>query len=298
MRRTRILVIGAGSFVGRRIVAALAASDWAMPLADAGLNALPADLGGAVFAPAASPGAIARATRTWYPLLDGGDRTLRVVHLSSMTVYGASAGVLREDSALAQAPAPYPAAHLDAERQARGASANLVVLRPGGEYGPDCEAWSGRFARWLKAGRIGDLGADGDGVCNLIFIDDLVTAVLRALQAPALAGATFNLAMAAPPSWNEYLIAYAIALDAVPVRRMTPLRWRIETKLLAPPLKILELVAGRVRLATVIPPALPPSLRRLTSADLTLDSSQAETRLQMQWTPLAVGLAAAADAYR
>ncbi len=88
-------------------------------------------------------------------------------------------------------------------------------------------------------------------------------AVLAAIRSPAAAGRAFNVAMAGPPTWNEYLIAFGIALGATPVRRMTQRRWSIETRLLAAPLKIAELTVGRVPLiGRRLPPPIPPSFRR------------------------------------
>ena len=116
-----------------------------------------------------------------------------------------------------------------------------VVFRPGCEYGPGGELWSRRVAKWLLARRLGDLGAAGDGYCNLVHIDDLVHAVLLSLRRPAAVGQIFNLAAPDPPTWNEYLVKYAIALGAVPVKRISKRALALETKILAIPLKMLEI---------------------------------------------------------
>jgi nucleoside-diphosphate-sugar epimerase len=159
--------------------------------------------------------------------------------------------------------------------------------------------WSDRIARLLLAHRLGDLGALGDGVCNLLFIDDLVSAVLESLQRSGIDGCRFNLGMHAPPTWNEYLVRFGRALGAVPVARLGARRMRVETRLLAAPLKILEMLDCRWRRGpSRTPPAVTPSLLHACGQDLTLDTRRAEEQLGLSWMPLAEGLARAAAAYR
>lgn len=115
----------------------------------------------------------------------------RIVHISSMAVYGRATGVVDEQSPIATAGGGYAGAKLDGERLARDFSkrgGRVVVLRPSCIYGPGSEQWTGRIGRLVRAGRIGDLGPAGDGYCNLIYIDDMVSAVVQALQRPGLDG--------------------------------------------------------------------------------------------------------------
>jgi nucleoside-diphosphate-sugar epimerase len=169
--------------------------------------------------------------------------------------------------------------------------ADTVILRPGCEYGPHGELWSGRIARWLFAHRIGDLGAAGDGFCNLVHIDDLAAAVVLALQDPLAVGRAYNLSMPNPPTWNDYLVRYARALGAVPVKRISGRQLALETKVLAAPLKALEIAAHAVGVGEVAPPPIPPSLLRLTRQEICLVATRAQ--LELGWTcrPLAQGLA-------
>jgi nucleoside-diphosphate-sugar epimerase len=284
-----LLVYGVHSPLGRRVMETLGSSADIRPvaadsLAPEGLRAAVRDARAVVNAAMGAPADIVRAAERLSAALRGAAPEKRLVHVSSMTVYGEAT--------------PYAAAHIAAEARAR-VFPQTVVLRPGVEYGPGCEAWSGRIARWLEARRIGDLGAGGDGYCNLVFIDDLVRAVLAAAQQTAAPGGVFNVAMRDPPTWNEYLIAFGVALGAIPVRRMTRRRWAIETKLLAPPLKVAELTIGRVPfIARQLPPAIPPSFRRLCTQEIRLDVGATEAALGLTWTPMPAGLRAAAAAYR
>ena len=148
--------------------------------------------------------------------------------------------------------------------------------------------------------RVGDLGRNGDGYCNLVYIDDVVEAVARALRQAELGGRTFNLSLPQPPTWNEYFIRYAKALDAVPVRRITNRRLKLETRLLAPPLKILQILAQRIspRAFRGIPAPIPPSAAQLFRQEIRLSVRAAELEMGLCWTALNDGLGVTARAYR
>jgi 2-alkyl-3-oxoalkanoate reductase len=300
MIRETIVVYGSGSALGRRIMDAVRATAGNCAVAGERLNsedlrAVVRNADAVINATMGSPAAISLAAeRLFVALVDAPLK--RLVHVGSMSVYGSASGLCDEATQAVGPLASYAAAHIAAEAAARR-FAQAVILRPGCEYGPDCETWSRRIAAWLAHRRIGDLGAEGDGYCNLIFIDDLVNAVLAAVRSPAAAGRVFNVAMAGPPTWNEYLIAYAIAIGATPVRRMTRRRWTRETKLWGPPLKVAELTVGRLPfVARQLPQPIPPSFRRLCSQEIRLDVTAAEEVLGLKWTPLRSGLLAAATA--
>jgi nucleoside-diphosphate-sugar epimerase len=311
----RVLVLGAGGFVGRRVVEALAETGWAQPIA--GLHRARPPFGSGVATTtvdSTDPGAISRAlseTEFVVNCVTGDARTIsvgarrlfegaarldaleRIVHLSSMAVYGAATGRVRETAALAGDLGWYAAAKVQAEESARAytrGGGRVVTLRPGCIYGPESDAWTGRIGRWLRAGRIGDLGASGDGICNLVLVDDVVAAVIAALQEPAADGQAINLAHPAG-TWNRYFVRFARAIGSTPVRRISGRRLRLETKVLAPALAIAgigarRLGAGRLRL----PEPIPPSLVRLWQQDIELDSTKAEELLRIAWTPIERGL--------
>jgi nucleoside-diphosphate-sugar epimerase len=144
----------------------------------------------------------------------------------------------------------------------------------------------------LYARRLGDLGAAGDGYCNLVYIDDTVEAILRALQLPNVEGMIFNLALPDPPTWNNYFADYAKALGAVPVARIAKRTLQIESKIFAPSQKLAEIFLRKFapRLARLVPPAIPPSLIRLFQQEIKLKVGRAEAELGLRWTPLEEGL--------
>jgi nucleoside-diphosphate-sugar epimerase len=294
----RVLVLGADGFVGRRVMAALATSGWATPVAgsrrarNAGggerivLDATDADsLANALTSVDAVVNCIAGDAETIRRNAEAlfgvaGDR--RIVHLSSMAVYGAATGRIGEDAALSDAAGAYGDAKVAAEH---AATANTVLLRPGCIYGPGSTQWSLRIAKLLDQRRVGDLGAAGDGCSNVVHVDDVVAAIRAALR---IGAGAYNLAMADAPDWNGYFLAFARALGAVPIRRVPGWQLRLDSKIVAIPLKLAERVTG------ALPPPIPPSLARLWSQDLRLDAGRATRELGIAWTPLERGVAEAA----
>ena len=308
----RILVLGAGGFIGRHVAARLRGSIWATPV-NARRQAVPGttDATADIQVDATNPAQLRRALEGIAGVVNcvsgnndtlvGGTRTLieaaadmtprpRIVHLSSIAVYGDAVGVVDETTPPGGVLSPYGAAKLEAERLARGGEA--VVLRLGIVYGPGSAQWSGRIATLLRAHRLGDLGRGGDGYCNLVYVGDVADAVERALRSPEAGGRIFNLGLPAYPTWNEYFTRFALALGAVPVARISGRRLRIESKLVAPPLKIAEIVAGKAAkfLLRRLPPPIPPSLVRSFGQEIRMNVERAQESLGMQWTPLDEGI--------
>lgn len=307
----RVLVLGATGFIGRRVVAALAEAPWAVPVAAGHGSAPPAGLFETTRLDAADAPALVRAlmgadavvnciagsaativatSRALFGAVSRVPEPPRVVHLSSMAVYGLAVGTVDEAAPLRGDGGAYAVAKVEAECLAASCS-NVVTLRPGCVYGPGSVQWSERIARWLTARRVGDLGAAGDGTCNLVYVNDVVAAILAALRLPRVAGQAFNLGSPAPPTWNEYFLQFARALGAVPVSRISR-RWlAFETKVWAPPLKLGELAVRLARLRGVrVPPPIPPSLLRSWGQEIRLDVRKAQQVLGVAWTPAETGL--------
>lgn len=309
-----VLVLGASGFIGSRVVKALSASDWAAPIA-ASRHAPPpisADQPKSVRLDATDARQVRRAMERVASVVNcvlGNSATIRIsahvlfevartmpqqpriVHLSSMAVYGDAVGDVDETATPVGELSDYGSAKLESERLA-AAIRSVVILRPGIVYGPNGPQWSGRIAQLLYAHRLGDLGAAGDGYCNLVYIDDTVEAILRALRLSNIEGEIFNLALPNPPTWNKYFEGYARALGAVPLARIGERALQIESKILAPPQKIAEIFLRKFapRLAPSMPQAIPPSLIRLFRQEIKMKVGLAEVKLGLRWTPLQEGL--------
>ena len=227
----KVLILGASGHIGGRLNELLGAASWADPvaasrrsngIASAGRSApVSVDTLDAPALASALKGfdAVVNCVSGSAKAISQGARVLvdsalaadcpRIVHLSTMSVYGPAEGRVREDHARDPNQGWYGRAKCEAETHIAGFvqhGGQAITLRPGCVYGPGSELWVGRLGRWLRAGRLGDLGTAGDGWSNLVHVDDVCHAVLAALQMQAGKGksATFNLAAPDSPRWNEY----------------------------------------------------------------------------------------------
>lgn len=300
----RVLVLDSDGFVGTRVVRALAGVSWAtavvMPrarvldvLRDPQVMAKTlAEADAVINCAGEAPTVIREVARSLYGAASR-VQGKRIVHLGSMTVYGATAGTIDESAPLLPVSGAYAAAQLAADTLARKCP-TAVVLRLGAEYGAGHGPLSETLARLLVAGRIGALGAAGDGPCNAVHVDDVAHAAVAALHLPGPAGRVYNLAATEDLTWNRYLALYAGALG-VPLREIGPGRWQWERG--SAPLRKLVQLAGRP-LGIAPPPLVSPSLARMLALPLKLDGRRAEVELGIRYTPHAEGLAEAAAAYR
>jgi nucleoside-diphosphate-sugar epimerase len=295
----RVVVLGGSGFVGSAIVAGLAeagfrpvavsrrgtvrcdATDAAalMPVLQGAHAVVNAVLGDADTMMAATR-ALAGCART----LD-----LRVVHLSSMAVYGPAQGRVDEAAPMG-GTGLYAEAKIACETLLAGTGA--VILRPGLVYGPGGEQWAGRIFRLLRARRLGDLGEHGDGRCNFIHARDLAAAVVALLARPRMAGVAINLAHGFAPRWNDVLVACARAIGAVPAARIAGWQLAAEARLIAPPLFLARLSLPRIGVAPArLPEVVTPSMRALFRQDVSLDCHRADRLLGLSRVPPAEGLA-------
>jgi len=121
-----------------------------------------------------------------------------VIYLSSMAVHGwdARPGTDEASPLPGRHPMPYNAWKGRGERALRRAcratGVRFVILRPGIVYGPRSQ-WIAGFARAVVDGSA-SVVAGGRGVCNGIYVDNLVHAVGLALEHEGAAGETFLVA--------------------------------------------------------------------------------------------------------
>jgi nucleoside-diphosphate-sugar epimerase len=296
LSRKPVLVLGASGFIGSRLVAALAADPIYQPIAASRRSDLVLDatnssamraalvdrpivvncIAGSARAMVQSTQALCDAARNAPPR--------RVIHLSSMAVYGSATGMIREDHAPVAPVSDYGQAKIECERIVRkhvDDGGDAVILRPTCVFGPGSPQWTTRFVRLLRAGRIGDLGIAGDGSCNLAFIDDLVRAIVAGLNAEDVAGRAFNVSSTHDLTWNEFLVAFGKALGTTPIRRISPRRLRVEAKVLAP----MRRIAG-LAFRSSMTEAITPSLVALWQQDIRIDCAAARVALALRQTSL------------
>lgn len=130
----------------------------------------------------------------------------RFVHVSTVAVWGFDAhGVLDESVPIRRIGHPYVDGKIDAEEAVRATTADHVVLRPTNVWGPWGPAFTVGPVTALRAGRVALVG-DGAGPANLVYVDNLVHAILRAIESPP---GTFVINDGDEPTWRGFYEAHA-----------------------------------------------------------------------------------------
>ncbi len=145
----------------------------------------------------------------------------RFIHLSTTEVYGQVQGEITEAAPARRSGNAYADSKLDAEEaclEYAGKGLSVVILRPPIVYGPFGRAWTIGVARSLIARKLGVLEKHGEGLCNLLFVDDLVRAVILALRTDPAAGEMFNINGPEITTWNQYFQRFNDALGLPPAR--------------------------------------------------------------------------------
>ena len=141
----------------------------------------------------------------------------RVVHLSSVAAWGYDFKTdITEDEPLAtHSPHPYIATKAASEHVARKHGA--TVVKPGDVYGPESQPWAVIPFELIKSGRVA-LPMKGRGVITLVYVDDLVDCIYRALTLPAGEGGVFTAWDGNPVTAKEFFDHYARMLGKKGVR--------------------------------------------------------------------------------
>lgn len=140
----------------------------------------------------------------------------RIVYLSSAMVHGQAPPPACDETAplSRKQPIPYNNAKVVAESLLfglrRSGQVEAVALRPGIVYGPRSQ-WIGGLADQLLCERA-CLVDGGTGICNAIYVDNVVDAIIRCFDAPQADGEAFLLGEPDPPSWHEFYARVAEAL--------------------------------------------------------------------------------------
>ena len=141
----------------------------------------------------------------------------RVVHVSSVVVYGyAAGGELDESASRRSVGIPYIDTKSASDRIAcrRGA----VVIRPGDVYGPGSVPWLVRPAELLRSGQMA-LPGKGDGTMLPVYIDDLVSSIVLGLRR-GVPGHAYTVWDGEPVSFHDYFSRLAEIAGGRPPRRL------------------------------------------------------------------------------
>ncbi len=137
----------------------------------------------------------------------------RFIYLSSVAVYGQTppdGTDERRDTPLTGDP--YSDSKILAEQEVLSFSKQyglpVVILRPGIVYGPASKVWSIGIILALRAKHPIVVGS-GDGICNLLYVDNLVDAMILAGTVEGVEGEAFIMTDGVPCTWGEYIGHYA-----------------------------------------------------------------------------------------
>jgi nucleoside-diphosphate-sugar epimerase len=173
----------------------------------------------------------------------------RLVFLSSAEVYGPhAAGTVDETAPVRHTGNRYADAKIDAESLCREFNArglSITILRPSIVYGPYGKAWTCNIAKRLQSGQWGEFQKYGDGYCNAVYVDDLVSAIILALQREAADTGTFNVNGPELVSWNEYFRRFNDALALPPLATKSAARSALRTAAVAPLARIADGMMAR-----------------------------------------------------
>ncbi|HRK23411.1 MAG TPA: NAD(P)-dependent oxidoreductase [Beijerinckiaceae bacterium] len=261
-RAARILVTGAGGFIGKVIVDRLRHAGHETR---AGVRRRPPAQAGCLIADLDRPETLAAALRdvdlvvhaAYGDVVRMADQcgallaamthaaACRLVLLSSVAVYGNLEGPIDEHATLPPPIDGYAAGKLACETMVghwtEQAGNRAIILRPGIVYGKNSPFWIDRMVERIRLGGWGTFGAAGEGIAALIHVDDLAAMCLSAVQElEGESGQSISMLNAIgpeTPSWNDYFSSLAAAIGAPPLQPIAApaLRWR---QALAVPAKV------------------------------------------------------------
>jgi nucleoside-diphosphate-sugar epimerase len=132
----------------------------------------------------------------------------RVVHLSSVAAWGYDfeTDISEDEPVVTYSPNPYIATKAASEMVARRHGATIV--KPGDVYGPASVPWTILPFELIKSGR-GALPMRGKGILTLVYVDDLIDCLYRALTTPEADGQSFTAWDGRPVTTGEFFAYYA-----------------------------------------------------------------------------------------
>jgi nucleoside-diphosphate-sugar epimerase len=145
----------------------------------------------------------------------------KIIHMSSVAVYGNALGVVGENTPPAEPVSVYGEKKRAAEKACQAASSrdlSVAVVRPSLVYGPFGEEWTTRYIKQILSGHLKHYGPAGDGDANLIFVKDLASFAAHLVAANIPEYSVYNANGSDIPTFNEYfgLLSQALGRGALP----------------------------------------------------------------------------------
>jgi len=149
----------------------------------------------------------------------------RLIYLSSMCVHGQApvTGTIEDSPLSKQQPFPYNTAKIDAERNLQQLRANgsveVVIFRPGIVFGPGSSRVI-EIAEQILNGSACFIN-QGEGVCNTVYVDNLVHSMQLAMTSVAADGQAFFVGDRELVNWRDFYRPFAQALGVDPTQIST-----------------------------------------------------------------------------
>jgi nucleoside-diphosphate-sugar epimerase len=160
------------------------------------------------------------------------DKGRRFVHISSITAYGDPRdGEIREDSRRLPSRDAYGNIKQEIERSllnlhhTRGLP--VTILQPTIVYGPYGNFFTIRPLEELLSSRI---GLPPGGLCNAVYVDDVVSAAILGAERESAIGETFIISGSSPTTWREFYGAYEKMLNKKAVVELDPAQMKFEER--------------------------------------------------------------------
>lgn len=147
----------------------------------------------------------------------------KVICFSTATVYGLNPKnpVVDESTPFEPSHEVYRASKIEAEeiiwRYHEEHGLPIVVFRPPLIYGPHGAYWTARIVKEIQEGAI--LVNGGSGAASLVYVDNLIDAILLAMETDAGDGEAFNVVDDDRLTWQQVYQAYASMVDSHPPLR-------------------------------------------------------------------------------
>jgi nucleoside-diphosphate-sugar epimerase len=174
----------------------------------------------------------------------------RLVHVSTFAVYEPFPdGPLTEETRDGDRSNGYVRAKLDLEEiifeavHKRGVAA--TVVQPSIVYGPFSVSWTNAPAEMLIFGDV-ILPDRGEGLCNAVYIDDLVDGLILAALAPEAVGERFILSGPKPVTWATFFTEMSVALGTKPPK-FWPRELIAKSTEVSYPKRLIKIVVGPAR---------------------------------------------------
>ena len=161
----------------------------------------------------------------------------RVVHVSTIDVYGRAEGTVTEDRPFERTGREYGDSKIEAEEACQEFARNgldIVILRPTIVYGPFSDLWTVQFAERLESANWTLPAAACQGTCNLVYVDDLVRAILLAIDADVVSGSAYNINGPDRITWQAYVEGLNAGLGLPPLAPPAENRARLKTRFVEP----------------------------------------------------------------